>query len=69
MATGTPVACFPVDGPLEVIGDSGAGAMLPDLKEAVLSAFEIPREKARERAETFSWGAAAKRFTDHLVPV
>lgn len=69
MATGTPVACFPVDGPLEVIGDSGAGAMLPDLKEAVLSAFEIPREKARERAETFSWESAAKRFADYLVPV
>lgn len=69
MATGTPVACFPVDGPLEVIGDSTAGVMSANLAEAARKALQIPRVQARQRAETFSWEAAAKRFTDYLVPL
>lgn len=69
MATGTPVACFPVDGPLEVIGDSNAGVMSDDLARATVEALKIPRAQARQRAESFSWEAAATRFTDYLVPL
>lgn len=69
MATGTPVACFPVDGPLEVIGDSDAGVMSHDLAEATKQALDIPRARARLRAESFSWKVATTRFTDYLVPL
>jgi glycosyltransferase involved in cell wall biosynthesis len=69
MATGTPVACFPVDGPLEVIGNSNAGVMSDNLAEAVMEALKIPRQHARARAEAFSWRFAAKRFVDHLAPM
>ncbi|MDT8364489.1 MAG: glycosyltransferase family 1 protein [Nitrosomonas sp.] len=68
MATGTPVACFPVDGPLEVIGESNAGVMSDDLAQATMQALKIPRAQARSRAESFSWETAAKYFTDYLVP-
>ena len=47
MASGAPVAAFPVPGPLDVIGASGAGVLDEDLREACLAALEIPRE-ARE---------------------
>ena len=39
MASGLPVAAFPVTGPLDVIGDSGAGALHEDLREACLAAL------------------------------
>ncbi len=47
LACGLPVAAFPVAGPLDVIGDSGAGVLSENLGEACLAALEIPRERAR----------------------
>ncbi len=66
MACGTPVAAFPVAGPIDVIGRSGGGAMHADLREACLQALAIPREKARQRAEQFSWSAATGQILNAL---
>jgi glycosyltransferase involved in cell wall biosynthesis len=69
MACGTPVAAYPVDGPLEVVGREGQGGVLhEDLQRACLQALELPRASARERASTFEWVHAASRFETHLVP-
>ena len=62
MACGTPVAAFPVAGPLDVIGDSGAGVMDSDLRRACLQALDLPRARARQRAEQFSWPAATAQM-------
>lgn len=69
MACGLPVAAYPVTGPIDVIGDSKAGAMNNDLREACLEALTIPREVARAHAEKFSWQAASEQFAKHLRPV
>ena len=69
MACGLPVAAYPVTGPIDVIGDSKAGAMNNDLREACLEALTIPREVARAHAEKFSWQAASEQFAHHLRPV
>ncbi len=66
MACGTPVAAFPVAGPIDVIGRSGGGAMHADLREACLQALTIPRGKARQRAEQFSWATATGQILDAL---
>jgi glycosyltransferase involved in cell wall biosynthesis len=68
MACGLPVAAYPVTGPIDVIGSSGAGAMNEDLRIACLSALNIPREVARAHAEQFSWEAASLQFFNHLKP-
>lgn len=75
MATGTPVAAYPADGPLEVLGrrtPDGAramgGAMHPDLQQAWREALAVPRREARERALDFSWQHAAQLFAGFLVP-
>jgi glycosyltransferase involved in cell wall biosynthesis len=74
MATGTPVAAFPADGPLEVLGRKNAegrslgGAMNPDLQQAAYAALAVPRREARERAMDFSWVQASHMFAGHLVP-
>jgi glycosyltransferase involved in cell wall biosynthesis len=74
MACGTPVAAFPVDGPLEVLGrkdETGrtlGGAMHDDLRQACHEALLVPREQARRRALDFSWTHASRVFESHLVP-
>ncbi|CAM3825036.1 glycosyltransferase family 4 protein [Polynucleobacter antarcticus] len=69
MACGTPVAAYPVTGPIDVLGDSLAGAMHHDLRTACMQALKIPREVARAHAEKFSWRAASEQFAHHLQPV
>ncbi len=67
MACGTPVAAYPVHGPVEVLGDSQAGCMREDLREAVMQALALPRSSARQRALGFSWDTAVAQFMGHLV--
>jgi glycosyltransferase involved in cell wall biosynthesis len=73
MACGTPVAAYPVDGPLEVLGNGAecyeGGILDPDLKNAWYQALSVPRHEARARALKFSWEQAGRQFFDHLVPV
>jgi diacylglycerol kinase/glycosyltransferase involved in cell wall biosynthesis len=67
MACGLPVAAFPVTGPIDVIGDSGAGVLDEDLGSAAISAMKIKRSTARAHAKTFSWDSATDIFASHLV--
>lgn len=69
MACGTPVAAFPVEGPLDVVGTSDGGVLDHDLKRAAMRALEVPRERARARALEFDWGEVCKQFIGFLVPV
>ena len=66
MACGTPVAAFPVPGPIDVIGDSPGGVMHTDLREACLRALELPRAEVRRHAEKFSWPAATAQMLSAL---
>jgi glycosyltransferase involved in cell wall biosynthesis len=60
MACGLPVAAYPVTGPRDVIGDSKAGVLHPDLRTACLGALQLRREDALARARQFSWRAATE---------
>lgn len=66
LASGLPVAAFPVAGPLDVIGESGAGVLDDDLRAACLAALEIPRERAREHSLRFTWRESARQFLQHV---
>jgi glycosyltransferase involved in cell wall biosynthesis len=66
MACGLPVAAYPVTGPIDVLGDSNAGVMHENLREACLAALNIERATARAHAEKFSWRAATEQFLGHL---
>jgi glycosyltransferase involved in cell wall biosynthesis len=68
MACGLPVAAYPVTGPLDVIGDSKAGALHEDLRTACLEALKLRREDASAHAQKFSWRAATEQFVGHLHP-
>lgn len=68
MASGVPVAAFPVPGPIDVVIDGATGALDEDLREAVFRALAIPGEACVEHAAEFSWRASAKRFLALLLP-
>ena len=75
MACGTPVAAYPVDGPLEVLGQTRldgtpgnrGGLLHEDLRHACFGALAVPRHEARSRALEFTWANATRLFVSHLV--
>lgn len=69
MACGTPVAAYPVMGPVDVISGQRGGALDEDLNAAVRRALALPRSQALARAREFTWEAAADQFARQLVPV
>jgi glycosyltransferase involved in cell wall biosynthesis len=69
LASGVPVAAYPVPGPLDVIGDSGAGVLDEDLGRAALAALNIPREHCRAHALRYTWAASADQFVHNLWPL
>ncbi|MBC9179100.1 glycosyltransferase family 4 protein [Pseudoroseomonas ludipueritiae] len=70
LAAGTPVAAFPVTGPVDVIGTAPepVGALDEDLRAACLAALETDRAACRRYAEGWSWAACAARFRETLTP-
>lgn len=67
LASGTPVAAYPVMGPLDVIGQhSGVGILEDDLRAATLQALTIDRQACREYASRFSWQASSDQFLSHM---
>jgi len=68
LASGLPVAAYPVPGPLDIVGDSGVGALNEDLRAAALAALAIPRERCRAYALNFTWRASALQFLANLQP-
>ncbi len=69
LAAGTPVAAYPVTGPIDVIGDAPVGALNADLRAACLDALAVDRSLCRTHAEAFSWAACAQRFRAALLPI
>lgn len=68
MACGTPVAAYPVTGPLDVINNSVTGFMHSDLKEAINHCLNIDRIQVAQASLKWSWKIAWNIFRDNLVP-
>jgi len=66
MACGTPVAAFPVTGPIDVVEPGVSGVLDADLKAAALAALHLPRDAVRAHALSSSWGRATMQFLDNL---
>jgi glycosyltransferase involved in cell wall biosynthesis len=67
LACGTPVAAFPVTGPLDVIADHPIGALDTDLRSACIRALSISREACRNFALERSWENSARQFIGNLT--
>jgi glycosyltransferase involved in cell wall biosynthesis len=69
LASGVPVAAFPVPGPLDVIGSAPVGCLDEDLRRAAIRALEIPGQRCRDYALQFTWRRCAQQFLGHLQPI
>lgn len=68
LACGTPVAAFPVAGPLDVL-DEDVGRMDEDLGAAIAAALGRDRAACVRYAQRFSWPASARQFVSALAPL
>ncbi|HEY0114730.1 MAG TPA: glycosyltransferase family 1 protein [Allosphingosinicella sp.] len=68
LATGTPVAAYPVQGPIDVLIEA-VGAMDEDLDRAIALALTRDRAVCAEYASHFGWSESAKQFLEGLVPI
>jgi glycosyltransferase involved in cell wall biosynthesis len=69
LASGLPVAAFPVTGPRDVIGDAPVAALSEDLRLASLSALHISRRACVEFASRHTWDAAARAFIENMAQI
>jgi len=69
LASGLPVAAFPVTGPLDVIGAAPVGVLDEDLRHACLEALSIPRQACVDFAAPHTWQASARVFIDRAMSV
>jgi glycosyltransferase involved in cell wall biosynthesis len=67
LASGIPVAAFPVTGPRDVIGSAPVGALNDDLHLACLSALRISPQACREFASGHTWEASARIFVENAT--
>ena len=67
LASGTPVAAFPVTGPIDVIGDAPVGVLDQDLRAAALGALhDLPRRLPRPMPSASPGQASADQFLQYL---
>jgi len=69
LASGVPVAAYPVPGPLDVVTDPKVGALSENLREACLAAIGCDPADCRRHAETFTWSNCAAQFLAALHPI
>lgn len=68
MACGTPVAAFPVRGPIDVVKDASAGILDDDLGAAAMRALTLDRDKVARYGSRYSWEHSTRQFLSSLVP-
>jgi len=69
MACGTPVAAYPVQGPVDVVENGVTGVLKEDLNDAVKSALALDRELVYNSSLQWSWEHAWQIFKDNLVDI
>jgi glycosyltransferase involved in cell wall biosynthesis len=66
MASGVPVAAYPVTGPLETVVNGENGYLDNDLRSAALQALSVSAESCRRFAMRYTWEACSKQFVENL---
>jgi glycosyltransferase involved in cell wall biosynthesis len=69
MASGLPVAAFPVTGPLDVVTEGVTGALDRDLGAAIRRALSLDRARCRNAALDLSWDRSATMFLENIERV
>ncbi|MEQ8823257.1 MAG: glycosyltransferase family 1 protein [Filomicrobium sp.] len=66
MASGLPVAAYPVTGPIDLLTTGETGFMSENLAQAAKDALALDRDMIRKKALEYSWEAAARLFVSNI---
>lgn len=66
LACGTPVAAYPVQGPIDILTER-SGAMDDDLDKAIARALTLDRADCAAHGASFDWDISARQFLDALA--
>lgn len=66
MASGLPVAAFPVTGPIDIVEHTVSGVLGEDLAAAACEALKLDPRAARARAAQFAWSQSAREFLHNI---
>jgi len=66
LASGLPIAAYPVTGPKDVVAGHPIGVLNDDLRVACLEALKLPRGPCRAFALDYSWENSARQFITHV---
>ena len=69
MACGTPVAAYPVVGPIDIIKHGYNGYMEDNLESAVRGCLHLDRKKVLSMSKKWTWENCYKQFRDILLNV
>ena len=69
LASGLPVAAFPVTGPRDVIGNAPVGVLSEDLHAACIGALEISPQACLEFAAHHTWEVSARAFVENMTDI
>ena len=67
MACGTPVAAYPVTGPVDLVEHGVNGALSESLDEAIKIALTLDRSACRASVENYGWSRVGERFANFLA--
>ena len=66
MACGTPVAAYPVTGPIDVVDQGQTGWLNEDLFQAVENAIKLDRKNVYEYSQKWTWQSSTQEFVTSL---
>lgn len=69
MASGVPVAAYPVPGPEDIVQNGVNGWIDTDLRSAAFKALEVDPKHCRAFAESYSWENCSRQFLNHIQPI
>ena len=69
MSMGTPVAAYPVAGPIDVIEQDVTGFMDEKLDLAILNCLHLKRDDVEKHSKKWTWGECWDIFKHNLVNV
>lgn len=69
LASGVPVAAYPVQAPKDVIRNDQIGILNNDLQQAAIKALSLNSQTCRQYALGYTWEKCTQQFVDNLVPL
>lgn len=69
LASGLPVAAFPVQGPRNLVSSGVNGILHEDLRIAAIACLNLDPDRARQSAMNFSWRRSMQEFLSQLEPI